>query len=77
MSSQNRKVKRLRSTPKQIEIYNKIQNRYTNLFNMCSVQPLEVLDELKNKPMSKTDREAFNAAYRIVESAKKIKDAEQ
>lgn len=67
-----RGYKRKKSTQKEIEVYNRIQNRYTNMFNNYSMQPLEVLDRLKLNKMSSTDKAAFDEAYKLVSSTKAI-----
>lgn len=72
MASQARRLRGMRSTTKQIEVYNKIQTRYENMFNMCMIQPIEVLDKMKNEKMSATDRAAFDKAYEIISKRTKI-----
>lgn len=72
LKSNARKAKRAKSTAKQIEVYNKIQTRYENMFNMCMTQPIEVLNKMKNEKMSATDRAAFDKAYEIISKRTKI-----
>jgi len=68
LKSQARQQKRKKNTLKEVEVYNKIQNRFVNSYNLFSVQPLEELEKIKNNKMSATDRNAFDEAYRIIKT---------